>query len=74
MLDGGVDVLVVTALALERQAVRIHLTDVEPLPVGGLTADLGVVEAENGSLVRLAGRNRPWERTVAMATSQDPCR
>lgn len=45
-----VDVLAVTALGLEREAVRAHLIDLETLRVGATTADVGRFSVDEGHL------------------------
>ena len=47
------DVLIVTALAVERKSVRRHLSDVQVMRSGTTTGDLGVF-ASDGTAVTVA--------------------
>lgn len=49
MTDHRVDALIVTALQIERRAVREHLTSLEIIQIGAVTLDVGDFETDNGT-------------------------
>jgi nucleoside phosphorylase len=64
-----VDVLVVTALKLERLAVREHLTDVETETATGLAADIGTSVSSPGQRIAII-ETGPGNVSAAILTAQ----
>ena len=64
-----IDALIVTALALEREAVRQHLRDVEVQRVGLTTADLGSFEVNGHEVVVAVIETGPGNIDASTATS-----
>ena len=64
-----IDALIVTALALEREAVRQHLRDVRVQRIGPTTADLGSFEVNGQEVVVAVIETGPGNIDAATATS-----
>ena len=66
---GRIDALIVTALALERNAVRQHLLDVRVQRAGSTTADFGSFEVNGQEVVVAVIETGPGNIDAATATS-----
>lgn len=62
------DALIVVALAIERQAVREHMIDVEVTRTGSSTVDLGTFETIRGPLIVAVLETGPGNIDAAIAT------